>query len=484
MGGSSSKQQTQGSTVNKVELPAWMSAAGQQTFNQARDLDPITAYTKQIAAGPSANSQAASAAARAAGGAPAGAADLDSARGMIARATGGSAPQGVDQSGAIGKINLALSGQPVDGPDYSRARGMIADATGGAVPQIGEAGEFDGAAAAKYMSPYRGAVQDSVMDAMNRQREIDMLSVGDGAQGSKAFGGLRHAVLEGQTMEAADRNKQQYLAASEQAAYENAQQQFERDRGARIGVDTTNAGFKAQGLDRKLSAAGMDASMASNEANFAAQQNDSFLNRLLSGAGLEANIKDTAAKTNAGIEGTFLDRLLSGAGLSSSIGQTESGMRSNAITDLLRTGVVDRQAEQDGLSAGYNEFLRMQDAPMDRMRDLAAILSGTPRNVTSSGTSNSTTTQQTGGGLFNNLLTGGLAAASMFSDPRLKTDAVAIGVHPTGATIYSFKYRHAEDGKRHIGVMADEVAEIVPEAVSAGLAGHAIVDYGKLKEAA
>ena len=75
-------------------------------------------------------------------------------------------------------------------------------------------------------------------------------------------------------------------------------------------------------------------------------------------------------------------------------------------------------------------------------------------------------------------------AMGMFSDPRVKENVVEIGRHAAGFGLYLFDYKPefkaiAGEG-RMFGVMADEVAKIVPEAVLADDNGYLRVDYAKL----
>jgi hypothetical protein len=72
----------------------------------------------------------------------------------------------------------------------------------------------------------------------------------------------------------------------------------------------------------------------------------------------------------------------------------------------------------------------------------------------------------------------GLAAA--FSDRRLKTDVEQIGTDPRGFGVYEFRYLWDEPGTRRTGVMADEVAPILPTAVGVHPSGYLMVDYGAL----
>jgi hypothetical protein len=67
------------------------------------------------------------------------------------------------------------------------------------------------------------------------------------------------------------------------------------------------------------------------------------------------------------------------------------------------------------------------------------------------------------GGLFGLAGTIGKAALPMISDRRAKTDISSVGKLHNGLTVY--RYRYKSGGPYMIGLMADEVAEIHPEAV-------------------
>jgi hypothetical protein len=70
----------------------------------------------------------------------------------------------------------------------------------------------------------------------------------------------------------------------------------------------------------------------------------------------------------------------------------------------------------------------------------------------------------------------------LMSDARTKQDVVRIGTHPLGFGIYLFNYRpefRARWGHgRHVGFLAHEVEEVVPEAVATTDDGYLAVDYG------
>lgn len=84
---------------------------------------------------------------------------------------------------------------------------------------------------------------------------------------------------------------------------------------------------------------------------------------------------------------------------------------------------------------------------------------------------NNATTQ----GLFSALGTAAMFAPK-FSDRRLKSNIVQVGTHPLGIGIYEYDIF----GNRERGVMADEVATVMPEAIVPHESGFMMVNYGKL----
>lgn len=66
----------------------------------------------------------------------------------------------------------------------------------------------------------------------------------------------------------------------------------------------------------------------------------------------------------------------------------------------------------------------------------------------------------------------------MASDRRVKENIVKLYEEPDGLGVYEYNYKW--DKTPRIGVMADEVAKLRPEALGPKLNGYMTVDYGKL----
>lgn len=459
----STSNQTQTATT---QLPAWMTNAGQDLFNRANaqaTANPAQAYTGQIAPNASTNQQLASQAARDAVGT--GQADLNAARNLTQTAATASAPT-------------------VSAPTQT-ATGYQATMQGSA-PTVSadqvKVGEFDGSAADKYMNPYIDAVQQRTVENAQRTNAEERQALNDSVAGSKAFGGTRQALLEAEQATGQNRNLLDYLAQSNADAYTNAQQQFERDRAASLTAQqsnqaanlqagTTNASLMDQLLGRNQAAANEAAQFGAAAENVASAGN--------ADRGLDAS------KSNASNYQTMLDRMLAAGGQMSDIGARANDMSTQDIANLQSTGLADTALEGDRLRSQYEEFLRMQDAPMQQYERLMAILSGAPRNTTTTGTSTGTATEKSSGGLFNSLLGAGMVAGGLgfqpFSDRRLKRDIHLIETAPSGLGIYRYSYVWDEEGTPpHIGVMADEVERIAPHALGPVFEGFATVDYSKL----
>lgn len=70
------------------------------------------------------------------------------------------------------------------------------------------------------------------------------------------------------------------------------------------------------------------------------------------------------------------------------------------------------------------------------------------------------------------------SGALILSDRRLKTGVARVATLPSGLGLY--RYRYLWSDIEHVGVMAQEVRDVTPEAVVAGTDGFLRVDYQML----
>lgn len=80
---------------------------------------------------------------------------------------------------------------------------------------------------------------------------------------------------------------------------------------------------------------------------------------------------------------------------------------------------------------------------------------------------------------------GGQTMMTAGSDRAIKEHIVLMGTHPLGISLYLFaykaQYRDLWGHGKQLGVMADEVEAVLPEAVSVHPDGYKMVDYAMLR---
>jgi hypothetical protein len=139
-----------------------------------------------------------------------------------------------------------------------------------------------------------------------------------------------------------------------------------------------------------------------------------------------------------------------------------------------------QEAQRAAEASRAFEYQQARDTYLDPYRELgyaSQLLQGLPVSAGATGISPATEAIISMLGLGNVLNVGNTTKTS---DRRLKTDIQTIGVLDDGLKVYSYRYKSG--GPVHIGVMADEVAVLRPQAYIKGGAGDGFdaVDYSKL----
>jgi hypothetical protein len=296
----------------------------------------------------------------------------------------------------------------------------------------------------KYMSPYTGDVVNTALaDYDFGAGETRANQALDEAR-SGAFGGSGAAITRALTEDSLTRGRGALSAGLRDTAF---------TRGA--GLSATDAGFRNQ-------AAAANAAAANQAAAFRAQA------------------ANEAGRFNAGAMETALARQLSAGGALGSLGAQEGA---DTRANVALQGQMG--AEQRAISQA------LAGAPISVLQALAGTYSGLPLNLlsgeTMTGTQTGSSTSKSWDpmGVFSNALNAGGSAAqgasaimTALSDRRLKTDVERIGERPDGLGVYAFRYLWSP--VRHIGVMAQEVLDVKPEAVVHLPGGYMAVNYGAL----
>ena len=241
-----------------------------------------------------------------------------------------------------------------------------------------QVGEFDQAAADRYMSPYMQSVVNKAKEdaALNHLQESALR--GANAASAGAFGGSRAAVQQQIATNALMSRLTDIDVQGAQAAFENAQQQFERDRAASMAAQQGNqqaaynilSGNRAASLEaqqmgeqsrqfgytagedaaQKAAQLGMEAQRASEQFRQSGQQ----LN--LESLGLANQSAKQLSDMQSSWDSMMLDRIKAQLG----VGQT--------LEDY----------EQERLDLAYDDFINQRDAQRQNLQFLSSLLQGVP----------------------------------------------------------------------------------------------------------
>lgn len=226
------------------------------------------------------------------------------------------------QTGLNYATNYAASGTPALDQGIN-ATGQVLNQTGDVYQQ--NAGQFNSDVADQYMSPYMQAVVDKAkQDAVKNAQEEQAMRNADFAK-SGAFGGSRAAVQNQMAIGQLQSRLTDLDVQGKQNAFENAQQQFERDREA--GFNNRNINLNA--LQLKGQAAGQLGEMQ--------------------------NLQDQ--------------------------------MQLNRIKAQLGVGQTLEDYQQQQLDLAYNDFVNQRDIERQNLQFFSSLLQGVPvsanQNVTS-----------------------------------------------------------------------------------------------------
>jgi hypothetical protein len=258
--------------------------------------------------------------------------------------------------------------------------------------------------ASQYMSPYMQNVVDIQQREAQRQADIAATARGQKYARAGAFGGARQAIENAEAARNLAMQKGDIQATGLQAAYQQAQQQFNAEQAARLQAQLANqqAGITMGGQNLQAALGtqqfgaqqDLQARLAEQQARMQAQQmaeqsRQFGYGNLMQQAGLGAQYNQAAAQLGeqsrqfgAGLGLQGLQTALQSAGQLGQLGQNQFG-QNMAINQLqAQYGGMQQQQAQNILNQQYQDFLNYQNYPYKQLGFMSDILRGAPLSQT------------------------------------------------------------------------------------------------------
>ncbi len=199
------------------------------------------------------------------------------------------------------------------------------------------------------------------------------------------------------------------------------------------------------------------------------KREETVQSQLASALGAEEQRRVAAAQALPGMAQSVIQAQMTPAQLQEAIGRDIESRQGAELADLRRLAQQQQEAER-AQAITYANLLG----------GLAGLGSSTQMQQTSSGM----TGQVIPGQSIFQQLAGAAGTAASLSDIRLKTEIKRVGELENGIPVYRWKW--TKKGKEiageqgTLGVLAQEILNIMPEAVSVGSDGYYRVDYGRV----
>lgn len=254
--------------------------------------------------------------------------------------------------------------------------------------------------ASTFMSPYMQNVVD--IEKREAQRQADIAATSRGARFAQAgaFGGARQAIENAEAARNLATQKGDIQTRGSQAAYQQAQQQFNAEQAARIQAQLANqqAGLNIGqsnlaamlGVQQLGAGQSLQAQLANQQAQMQAQQlaeqSKQFgYGQQLQAAGLGAQygqaaqqLNEQSAQFGAGLGLQGLQTAMQGAGQLGQLGQSQFGQQLGINQLLGQYGGQQQQQAQNILGAQYQDFLNAQNQPYKQLGFMSDMLRGLP----------------------------------------------------------------------------------------------------------
>ena len=301
-----------------------------------------------------------------------------------------------------------------------------------------------------YTNPYETQVVNQTLSDLDRSRQMQAMQLNAQATRGGAFGGSRQALMQSELGRNYLDQASRAASALRQGGYQNAQQLAGQDIATRMQAGTTNAQLGQQ----------------VNLANQAALNNMSQFN---------LNNQLQAALANQGMDLSGSQQRLAAAGQTGSLANLGFGMGMDIQNQAMTQGALERGINQALLNAAKGQYQGAVGAPGQSLDFINKAIGLAPVPITQ--------TQSREPGLFDYLTLASTAASgtNFASDIRLKDAVTKIGELSDKIGLYRWKWNDAAKAlgidTEEVGVLAQEVEAVMPEAVSTAPNGYKQVRY-------
>ena len=247
------------------------------------------------------------------------------------------------QIGQLGTAPQLDAASGIAGLAGSRALGSQYNPSQFNAQQVGTQ-DYTGANVNQYMNPYMQNVVDIQQREAQRQGDIAGTQRAGQATRSGAFGGSRAAIMDAEANRNLAMQKGDIQAQGQNAAFQNAQQQFNQQQQANI-----------------------QAQMANQGSNLSAQQ-----------------LGEQSRQYGAGYGMQGLQTGLSAAGQLGQLGQTMYGQQVGNIGLQQQAGAQQQAMEQGKINQQIQDYATGQQYPMMQLANMSNLLRGLPMQATTS----------------------------------------------------------------------------------------------------
>jgi hypothetical protein len=277
----------------------------------------------------------------------------------------------------------------------------------GPAQQVG-AQNFGSQSAQDYMNPYMQNVVDTQQREAQRTADVASTARGANAARSGAFGGSRQAVMDAEAARNLATQKGDIQSSGLNAAYQQAQQQFNADQArqmqaqqanqgaglttgqanlnANLGVQSLGAGqnLQAQQYNQANNLATQQAQQQANQYGYGQQAAQAQAAASGQQAANALNVNQQQFGANLGLQG--LAQANTAAQTLGTLGQNQYGQTTGNIGLQNQLGTQQQQLEQNKVNQQIQNYATDQQWGMNQLGSMSNMLRGLPMQATTTAT--------------------------------------------------------------------------------------------------